>query len=253
MTPDIDRSVRNLALVGTNHFAWYTMFVSIGQFLGPLVGELIIQVNGPMSAFPVAGTVSLICIAAAMLTSRARPVEPSIKAAGRTRIALGYGTQLRLLRSNPAVQVSLIITVAIMFAIAAHSAFFPVYLEAMAVPASVIGVLLSLRALSSTTVRVFMTRVIELIGGRLRTLILSVALAAMGLMVTGMTATWWLLGTLAIMIGVGFALPLAMVTIADHVPREDRPATAARMTRRSATRAAACPIPADPRSSTSAW
>lgn len=66
---------------------------------------------------------------------------------------LGYRAQARLLRTNPGVKISIALTVAVMFALGAHGSFLPVYLESLAVSATTIGALVSLRALCAMAIR----------------------------------------------------------------------------------------------------
>lgn len=200
-------------------FGWYTTSVSSGQLLGPLAGGLLIDAFGTRAVFPLIGTIPLVSMSCASLLVGAATVGHKT-----TQSLLGYSSQVTLLRRNVAVQVSIVVTIAMMFVMGAHAAFFPVYLESLQVPAALIGLLVSLRALSSTVVRPLMAAIITLLGGRSRTITACIFAAAIGLMLTGTSQQVVILAILAALIGIGTGLaqPLTMVAIADHVPVYDR-------------------------------
>jgi len=201
-------------------FGWYTTCVSAGQMLGPAVGGFLLDAASANTVFLIAAALPLLALAAARTlrvqrgTQAARPGSP-----------FGYRAQWTLLRTNAAVQISVLLTVAVLFAFGSHAAFFPVYLESLAVSASVIGVLVSMRALASTLIRPFMAWIIASVGGRGRAIVGCIAVMALGLAATGMFETVAVLGALAVLIGIGAGLaqPLTMVTIADHVDDAERP------------------------------
>lgn len=202
------------------YFGWYTTSVAAGQMFGPVIGGVLIDAFSPTAAFMVASVIPLMAFAC----TRGLNVPGGVRTPGEGS-PLGYASQVRLLRTSPAVQIAVLVTVAVLFAFGAHAAFFPVYLEGLAVPASLIGALVSLRALSSTLVRPFMAAAIRALGGRSRTVLVCVGLIAVGIGLTGTTTLTVLLAGLAVMIGVGSGLaqPLTMVAIADHVEARERP------------------------------
>ena len=219
----------SIALLGRgkaieNYFGWYTTSVSVGQLLGPLVAGVMIAKLGALDVFPVIGLIPILSLVlVGLLRGPAAAPQAPTTAVG-VRASLGYLIQVRLLRSDVAVQMSLLVTVAILFAVASHASFFPIYLEGMGVPAALIGVLASLRAFSSTAIRPFMARIVSLLGGRSRTVLTCVLLALLGIGGTGLASGLLNLGLLAALVGVaaGLAVPLTMVTIAAHVPVEHR-------------------------------
>ncbi len=115
-------------------------------------------------------------------------------------------------------------TVAVLFALGAHAAFLPIYLEELTFSATLIGVLVSLRALAAMLIRLIMPQVISALGGRSRTMVVSVAAVALGLSWTGMSESVWMLSLLAILIGLGSGIsqPLSMVILTEHVRPEQR-------------------------------
>lgn len=203
-------------------FGWYTTSVSVGQLLGPLIAGVLLERLAAPAVFAVAGTVPLACVLAVW----ALPREHTTVGAGPRRSLFGYGDQVTLLRTNAGVQMALLVTLLMLLAFSSHAAFFPVYLQGIGVAPSLIGILMSTRALVSTSVRPWMPLAVRWMGSRSRTVIAAAVLAALAFALTGTTANVALLAALAAVLGfaVGVAQPLAMVALADHVGADDRPA-----------------------------
>ncbi|MGO3158973.1 MULTISPECIES: MFS transporter [unclassified Halomonas] len=201
------------------YFGWYTMCLSGGQLIGPLLAGYLIDtlsinwVFVVISAVPAIGLMSSCFFVGNARSGHATP-----------RSLLGYRAQASLLRENVGVQMSLTVTIAVLFALGAHAAFLPVYLEELTFSATLIGVLVSTRALAAMLIRPIMPQVIQALGGRARAMIASVAAVAMGLMWTGMTGNAWSLAMLAVILGLGSGIsqPLSMVILAEHVHPEQR-------------------------------
>lgn len=201
-------------------FGWYSTVVSAGQMLGPISAGLLLDALGAPAVFVAAAAASVV----AWLTALRLQAPPGTGGSLRGE-PLGYRTQLRLVRVNPAVQVSMLLTLAVLFSFGTHAAFFPVYLEQLAISASIIGVLVSIRALTSMLIRPFMATIIAALGGRGRTVVITIVLMALGFGLTGLFSHLAVLALLAFTIGiaVGLAQPLSIVTITDHVPALERP------------------------------
>jgi MFS family permease len=202
-------------------FGWYTTSVSVGQLVGPFLAGVLLERLAASATFAVAGVVPLSCLLAAW----ALPPQPPL-VVGVRRSLLGYGDQLRLLQRNVGVQMALLITLAMLFGFASHAAFFPVYLRGLEVPATLIGALMSVRALASTVIRPLMPLLVRRLGSRSRTALAAMAVAAVAFGLTGLGEQIVVLALLAAALGlaVGVAQPLAMVVLADHVDPSDRPA-----------------------------
>jgi MFS family permease len=200
-------------------FGWYSTIVSAGQMLGPISAGAMLDALGAQAVFATAALIPLLAWPLAL----ALPAPPGSGGSLRGG-ALGYSAQLQLLRVNPAVQVSMLLTTAVLFSFGSHAAFFPVYLESLSVSASLIGALLSIRALTSMLIRPFMAQIIAALGGRARTVLTTIALMALGVGLTGQVQAVTLLALLAFVIGVavGLAQPLSIVTITDHVGALER-------------------------------
>ncbi|MDZ7703582.1 MAG: MFS transporter [Trueperaceae bacterium] len=226
------------------NFGWYTMFVSAGQLLGPLLAGVLVDSAGFGVAFAVAAGVSALGAGCSLLLpSGLTPQLGSQQGEGAAAETLGKDAVssadkdgdeasgdaslgetsggegvLELLR-RPGVRVALSVSAAVLFSLSVYQAFFPAYLDALAFSATVVGGLLSLRALASLLVRPFTARIMALFARRLQGLKVMLLLIAVGLGLTGLFDTLLLLGLLAIVVGVGvgIAQPISMVTVVDHV------------------------------------
>lgn len=201
------------------YFGWYTMCLSGGQLVGPLLAGRMIDALTMDWVFAVIGTIPAIgLISSCYFTGNARCGHSTPNS------LLGYRAQALLLKTNVGVQMSIAVTVAALFALGAHAAFLPVYLETLTFSATLIGVLISLRALAAMLIRPFMSQVIQGLGGRSKTLIASVGAVAMGMMWTGLTSNVVVLAMLALLVGLGTGIsqPLSMVILAEHVHPEQR-------------------------------
>jgi len=201
------------------YFGWYAMFVSVGQLVGPVLAGWLIDFSGMDLSFRVMIVLSLTgFVSGFFLVGGARRAQ---KTEGE---AIFDSAQIRLLISNSGIQLSLAVTVAVVFALGAVTNFLPVYLENLELPATTIGALLSFRALCSVVVRPFTPLIVDLARGRPRAMILSVAGVGVGLMFTGMTSSVFLLGGLMALVGLGCGVsqPLSMVVLAENAPRAQR-------------------------------
>lgn len=201
------------------HFGLYTTCISAGQLIGPLLAGWLLDLDGRSLTFGVTGAVAgLALISGIGLTGSAR------KGGDVERSITGFRAQLGLVRTHSGMQVSLALTVSVIFVLGAYGTFLPVYLESLSVSATGIGVLLSLRALSAMTIRPFMSFSIWALGGRVRAMLISAMVAGVGLMFTGGSDNMVFLGVLAVLIGIGSGIsqPLSMVVLAETVPMPQR-------------------------------
>lgn len=199
-------------------FGWYTTCLSVGQLLGPLVGGVLLDRTALWTSFAVAAALPLTAVSIAAFLPR------NASTARVQRYGLGYPEQLTTLRTNVGVQMSLVVTIGVLFALGAHAAFVPLFLEAHGVPVVVIGALVSLRAFFSMVVRPFTPWVVKVAGGRSRTLLVAVVVVAAATAMVGLSASVLYVGILAALVGLGAGIsqPLSMVAIADYVPPEAR-------------------------------
>lgn len=202
------------------NFGWYSSFVSAGQLIGPLLAGTLADLSGYRAAFLGAGLVSLISLA---LLQKFDPGER------RTSPALERGrapaeSPVKALLSDRGLQIAVIASAGTVLAHGVHRTFLPPYLQQFQYPATVIGLLFSLRALVGFLIRPFMPSIAQRLGGRTRTLILVTLATGLGLMANGVTQRLSLLVAAALLIGVGTGLaqPLTMVAMTENVPEQVR-------------------------------
>lgn len=197
------------------YFGWYTTWLSGGQIVGPLLAGALIHKGGTTSdSFFAMLVIGLCSLAGAMgLGGRARE--------GRRTDwrSIGFKAQGNLFATNSGVQLSIAVTGAATLAMIIHGNYLPVFLEDLAVPATTIGLLVSLRAVAAMAIRPFMAGAIALVGGRSTAVLGSVVLLAAGLMFLGGTDNLLLIALFAVMVGIGSGVcqPLSMVILAEHV------------------------------------
>ncbi len=206
------------------NFGWYTMFVSIGQLLGPLLAGVVVDNAGFSVAFGVAGGVSALGVGCALGLPRAfvqDKTEGETDGEDTSDVPARDGRGVFKLLRNPGVRVALSTSAAVLFSLSIYQAFFPAYLDTLAFSATVVGALLSLRALASMLVRPFTARIMAFFARRIQGLKVMLLLIALGLSLTGLVDTLLLLSVFAILvgIGVGIAQPISMVTVVDHVDK----------------------------------
>ncbi len=201
-------------------FGWYTTCLSGGQLVGPLLAGLLIEHYSVNHSFALIAIFPLLASASALLFStQARQGTPA------PRAKAGYRAQWQVLRTNSGVQLSMLIASTSLFVMSVHSSFMPIYLESLSITAATTGVLLSIRALASMLVRIFMSTLIERLGGRTTTIRFAVILITGSMMLTGLVGDQIaLLAVLAACIGIagGLSQPLSMVILSESVSREQR-------------------------------
>ena len=199
------------------YFGWYSTFISVGQLIGPLLAGVAVDLLGFGAAFAVSGIcASLAVVLVARLQQPARTLssEPH-----RFPTPAQMGALLRY----PSVQLALLVSGTIMIPLMAFTSFLPAYLDLLAYPATVIGAVISFRALVTIAVRPFMPRLIAGLGGRLRALTAMTAACAIGLAAIAHGSLWLLLVVALLMgVGLGIAQPLTMVTVVDQVAAAQR-------------------------------
>ncbi|UZD67185.1 MULTISPECIES: MFS transporter [Marinobacter] len=202
------------------YFGWYSTWLSGGQVVGPLLaGYLLDSGPGTGQVFLVMAVFGALAgLAGFWLTGQARE---RLKV---TRRETGFRAQWELMRTNPGVQLSVLVTVLGMFALGVYGSYLPVYLESLAMSPVVIGVLVSLRAAVSMLIRPFMAPMIAMVGGRRNAVLLALGTLAAGITFLGFSEQILLIGLLAVLVGIGAGLtqPLSMVLLAESVDREKR-------------------------------
>lgn len=199
------------------NFGWYSTFISVGQLVGPLLAGVVVDLFGFEEAFALSGALSLLAVVLVMRLKR-HPQQTSGAMHRFPRPA-----QVKRLLRNPRVQLALLVSGTLMIPTLGYQSFLPAYLDLLAYPATLIGAIISLRALATIAVRPFMPRIISAFGGRLRTLIVTTAMCVAALAAISLGSIWTLvLVTILVGVGLGISQPLTMVTVVDGVDAAER-------------------------------
>lgn len=234
------------------HLGWYTTLVSAGQLLGPLAGGILADMVGYGPSFLAAALLGFLPLAVGSrvrdipgehgpqpVAGRASSQEPlpperasaeetpgqgragrHPEPAGKTR---NGGAVRRILRAG-GVRLAIVTSFAVIFTMGVRQSFYPIFVQGLGYPASLVGAMLSLRALAAMAVRPFMPRIIHLAGGRFRTVFGSMLLAAGSLAITPWTREplTLALASMAGGIGIGLVQPLSMLAVAETVDEGER-------------------------------
>jgi len=192
-------------------YGWWGTSVAVGQTAGPLAGGLALDLVGVEAGFAVMAAVMAVAFALTL----------PMRASGRTETAparFELGSARRLL-GDRTVGLAMLTSSAALWAVTVQVTFLPVHLELLAVPAAAIGALLSLRALVAVVVRPWMPHMVAALGGRERTVVLTLVAMAAGLAGVAFGGPWWVLALFMVVFGAGFGLsqPVSMVMVADRV------------------------------------
>lgn len=198
------------------YMGWYAMMISSAQMLGPLVGGSVADALSFQAVFVLACVLPVIPLGLsrllpANLVSTKKHVRPNV---GNIKSVLEVrGAQLAILSSC-----------SILLAQRAYSTFFPVLLDSLGYSVSAIGLLLSLRALSSTLIRPFIPNVVSLFKTRSHTLF--IVMTAIGVAIIGagfsQTTPWLMLFTLLMGACGGISQPVSVLMMANAVADSER-------------------------------
>ena len=199
-------------------FGWYGSAAALGQTVGPVAGGLLMDHLGYRAAW--AAMAVMMVLTGLGFTRLIGPGR--CDSGGRERVRYTRERLRRLL--NMTAMVAILASFVVFFAMGAMTTFFPVFMEELQYSASIIGAVLSLRALVSFSCRLVMRRFVRLCGGRFPALLISMGSMAAGVGLTPFCRDLASLSVLTVLVGIGtgFALPLSMATVADGVRPEDR-------------------------------
>ena len=192
-------------------FGWLTFGAAAGQSLGPVLGGILVGRYG----YPVAFWGALGLSSAGLILLRLKNTKESISTKSSYN-PVQDARQAGLLALDPKVGMILTFTFGIIFATNLRASFLPVLLRAEGLTEFTVGVLISIFAIMSTSIRLIFGR---LLGAFKRKMILAVSMLAIisaaGLLpsvgsVTGFAILISLFG-----LGFGMTQPLSMVMIAD--------------------------------------
>lgn len=194
----------------------FATVTAIGMTVGPLVGGVALDLGGYGAAFATYAAGAALMGVAALLLGRhpgGAPTEPRPRPKG----------QLATLLGRPGLQAAFVFSFICIFAISLRGNFLPVFLEAHAMSASAIGVILAAGSLGQAVVRPFTSLVMRR-GGLRTTMTVAALLAVTGLAVMPLTTVAALLVMLAFVHGAGAGLhqSLGLVLLADNTSDAER-------------------------------
>ncbi|WP_448624344.1 MFS transporter [Geodermatophilus sp. URMC 64] len=208
-------AVANAAPAGTFDaaFGYYTFAASLGQAVGP--GLIIVA--GGRQAVPDTAALFLVSVGIGIVLTLSAVFlrMPPRLASSREQEAGGMRTLVRLPGLLRALMVSCIVLAAVDITL--------VYLPALGadreLAAGFIGLLLTLRAVASMTSRLFLGRLVTLLGRR-RLLIGTAVLSALSMAALGLPLPPAAMGCLVVLLGLGLGVgqPLTMAWLATSAP-----------------------------------
>jgi MFS family permease len=208
-------AVANAAPAGTFDaaFGYYTFAASLGQAIGP---ALIIAVGGRQQVPDTAalflisvGIGVLLTCSALFITMPARP------AASREQEAGGMRNLIRL----PGLLRALLVSSIVLAAVDITLVYLPALGADRGLAAGFIGLLLTLRAIASMTSRLFLGRLVTLLGRR-RLMISTAVLSALSMAALGLPLPPIAMAGLVVLLGLGLGVgqPLTMAWLATSAP-----------------------------------
>ena len=198
-------------------FGYYTFAASLGQAAGPAL----ITVIGGKGELPdttpifltatALGVVLLACTAFLRMPARERAAE-----AGRTG---GMGSLLRL----PGLLRALLVSCVVLAAVDITLVYLPALGADRGLAAGFVGLLLTLRAVASMTSRLFLGRLVGLVGRR-RLMVVSVALSAISMAAVAAPMPTAAMAVVVVLLGLGLGVgqPLTMSWLAEVAPAGQR-------------------------------
>lgn len=216
-------------------YGWYSTVASLGQLLGPAIGAALAGTaltiapspSGPSSAANPQATVFLFSLGAsavACLLALRLPRGPRQPTDGELAgSAGGLASATWQVLTRPGMAAAMLVSIAVISSVDVLVAYLPAFGEAAGLSVETVGLLLSVRAASSLVSRLFMTRLIVLLG-RGRLLAVSMALAGTGIALLPVVPAVPGLFGLMVLIGLGLGLgqPMTIAWVANRSPRRQR-------------------------------
>jgi MFS family permease len=208
-------AVANSAGPGTfdTAFGYYTFAASLGQAIGPAL----ITLAGGAEAIPHTGVIFAV---ATGLAATLLPCTLLLRLPERERTAGSSETGgLRTLLRLPGLVRALLISCVVLAAVDITLVYLPALGADHGLAAGFVGLLLTLRAVASMTSRLFLGRLVRLVGRR-RLMIVCVALSAAAMAAVGLPLPPAATAALVVLLGLGLGVgqPLTMSWLAEVAP-----------------------------------
>lgn len=207
-----------------SNFAAYSTLLALGRMFGPILAGFIIDTAGFRASFVATLTILLLAGVGAYLVMLGNSHTGS-----GTRVGLGTGrSSVRSVVSNVGFQMAVLSSSGIFLALTMREAFMPVMMQDLGMSATTIGTLVSLGSLTSVLIRPIIPRVTTALRGTARTSVAGMAAVAVGVGLLALAplvgASTLFFGVLAVVTGFGSGVgfPLSIVSVATHVPLDER-------------------------------
>ena len=218
-----------------HRYGWYSTVVSLGQLAGPAIAAVLVaatadaalagggtrgEVNIQAPVFALASVLGGLAFVLALLLPHRRP-RPREAATDEPAVSLRAAT-VRVLR-RPGMASAMLVSITVISVLDVLVAYLPAYGEAAGLSVATVGALLTVRAAASLVSRLFMARLIELMG-RGGLLAASMAMAAIGIVLLPFVSSEPILFGLMILAGLGLGLgqPMTIAWVANRSPRSER-------------------------------
>lgn len=194
-----------------HNFSLFSMFVSIGGFIGPVKGGYLEEHLSYGTAFLISTIIGLIPIAFSFFIPVIRVRKETTEPAVSTPLAL---LKLPLLRK--ALEASALV----LYSRDIFVAYFPLHAEQIGLNAVQIGWIIAIQSLSMVAVRLFLAKLIAKYG-RNQILLTSILTAGISVILVPMAGHVYLFGLLSALMGLGLGCgqPLSMTTTYNVSPK----------------------------------
>ncbi|MDE8588156.1 MFS transporter [Arthrobacter sp. NQ4] len=200
-------------------FGYLTFAASLGQALGPLAISLV----GGASIRPDTQAIFLLSVVMSLVLFATTFVVPAHVSAGkRQAVSAGTGSAVSLLKS-PGVARALATSATVLAVVDLTMVYLPALGADRGLTAATVGAMLTVRAVFSMVSRLLLGRVSRRIG-RMRLLVVSLALSTAALAAAAIPMPAWLLfGVMAVLgLGLGIGQPLTMSWLSAQAPAGQR-------------------------------
>jgi MFS family permease len=192
-------------------FGWLSFGAAAGQSVGPILGGILVSRFDYQAAF----LVVLVLSSAGLILSVLKETEESISTKSSYN-PVQDARQAGALAMDPKVLMTLIFTFAIIFAASLRSSFLPVLLRAEGLSEFSVGILISIFAVMSTSIRLIFGRLLDIFDRRKILAVSMLAIIfAVGLIPSISSAIGFAVLISIFGLGFGMTQPLSMVMVAD--------------------------------------
>lgn len=202
------------------NFGWYTMAVSAGQLVGPLVAGF------GADMLSIRGTFLLVVALALLAFTCALTIQDNRIGKRNTlsRTTSDVRRELAQLWTNPMIRLAMLASSSVLLAVAINQALLPVMLTRAAYPATTVGILFSAQGLAAMAVRPFLSVLGEWAPSKAILLLAVVGFVAGGITLIGLQLgfLWLIVSMILLGAGSGVSQPLSMIMVLDPVTANQR-------------------------------